>query len=176
MSTLPYAPASRYAVASSPWNPASLAARQPNEVLAARTNAPTIIDQWFSNPNGDTTNTYNLYNWVTPHMDSGKPDWTKWYALVRVMAPPQQQGIVTVSITVDAMDEPQKTFSRSFDLSGSQKSLTQKFMGETQKIIGYYAQMTVSVQSIPGQPSPIIWGVAVYGSLNSRLRIEDGAA
>jgi len=49
-------------------------------------------------------------------------------------------------------------------------------MGETQKIIGYYAQMTVSVQSIPGQPSPIIWGVSVYGSLNSRLRIEDGAA
>jgi hypothetical protein len=175
MSKLPYAPTSRYAVASSPWNPATQAGLIPNEVLATRTGLPTVVDQWFSDPNGDAGIDYQLYNWTTPHMDSGHDDWTKWYALVRVKAP-KQQGIVTVSITIDNGDEPQQTFSRSFDLSGSQKSLTKKFMGETQKIIGYYARMTISVQSIPGQPAPIIWGVSVYGSVNSRLRISDGGA
>jgi hypothetical protein len=175
MSQLPYAPASRYAVASSPWNPATLAALLPNEVLATRTNAPTIIDQWFSDPNGDALTNYQLYSWTTPYLDSGKPDWTKWYALVRVMAP-KQPGIVTVSITVDNGDEPQQTFSRSFDLGGSQKSLTAKLIGETQKIIGYYARMTVSVQSIPGEPAPVIWGVSVYGSPSIRLQIENGGA
>jgi hypothetical protein len=175
MSTLPYAPTSRYAVATSPWNPATLAGLLPNEVLATRTGLPTVVDQWFSNPNGDAGIPYQLYSWTTPHMDSGHDDWTKWYALVRVKAP-KQQGIVTVSITIDNGDEPQQTFSRSFDLSGSQKSLTKKFMGDTQKIIGYYARMTISVQSIPGQPAPIIWGVSVYGSINSRLRISDGGA
>lgn len=176
MSQLPYAPTSRYAVASSPWNPATLAAAIPNEVLATRPSLPTAVDQWFSNPNSDLDTGYQLYSWTTPFLDCGHDDWTKWFALVRVMAPPHQPGIVTVSITVDDGDEPQKTFSRSFDLSKSQKSLTKKFMGDTQKIIGYYAQMTVSVQSIPGQPAPVIWGVKVFGSLNSRLRIEDGGA
>jgi hypothetical protein len=176
MSQLPYAPASRYAIASSPWNPATLAAAIPNEVLATRPSLPTAVDQWFSNPNSDLDTGYQLYSWTTPFLDCGHDDWTKWFALVRVMAPPHQPGIVTVSITIDDGDEPQKTFSRSFDLSKSQKSLTKKFMGDTQKIIGYYAQMTVSVQSIPGQPAPIVWGVKVFGSLNSRLRIEDGGA
>lgn len=176
MSQLPYSPSSRYAIASSPWNPAIFATHlQPNEVLASRSSAPTIIDQWFSNQSADTTNDYQLYSWTTPHMDSGKPDYMKWYSLVRVFAP-KQQGIVTVDITIDNGDEPQQSFSRSFDLSGSQLSLTKKFMGETQKIIGYYAQLKVSVQSIPGTPAPIIWGVAVYGALNKRLTIEDGAA
>lgn len=175
MSQLPYAPASRYAVASSPWNPATLAAAIPNEVLATRTNFPAIVDQWFSNPNGDAGVPYQLYSWTTPHMASEHDDWTKWYALVRVKAP-KQQGIVTVELTIDNGDEPQQTFSRSFDLRGSQKSLTKKFMGDTAKLIGYYARMTISVQSIPGQPAPIIWGVSVYGSINSRLRISDGGA
>jgi hypothetical protein len=175
MSRLPYAPTSRYAVASSPWNPATQPGTLPNEVLATRTGLPTVVDQWFSDPNGDAGLNYQLYSWTTPHMDSGHDDLTKWYALVRVKAP-KQPGIVTVSITIDNGDEPQQTFSRSFDLSGSQKSLTKKFMGETQKIIGYYARMTISVQSLPGQPAPIIWGVSVYGSLNSRLRISDGGA
>ncbi len=175
MSKLPYSPASRYAIATSPWNPSTFVSGIPNEVLASRSSAPAVVDQWFSNTGGDAGTNYQLASWTTPHMDSGHDDWTKWYALVRVKAP-KQQGIVTVSITIDNGDEPQQTFSRSFDLSGSQKSLTKKFVGVTQKIIGYYARMTISIQSIPGQPVPLVWGVSVYGSLNSRLRIEDGGA
>jgi hypothetical protein len=173
MSQLPYAPSSRYAVASSPWNPATFAALEPNEVLAARFHAPTVVDQWFSDPSGDVGIDYQIFTWLTPRMDAGKPEWRKWFKLLRAMSP-KEPGVLTVDLMIDDDEDVTHTFSKTIDLDGTQKSKTKKFQGDTGKIIGIYAQVKLTVQGVPGKPAPILWGVGIYGSLSDNLLVNPG--
>jgi hypothetical protein len=172
MSTLPYAPASQYAIASIPANPATLGGTIPNEVIAARNSLPTIVDQWFSDPNQDADSGFQLYSWTTPRIDCGKPDFRKWFKLARVFAP-KGKGVVTLSLTIDDGEDITHTFSKSFNLADPQRLLTKKFQGDISKILGYYAQLTITVQSAPESFAPIIWGVGVYGSLSDHLLVAE---
>lgn len=169
MSSLPYAAATKYGIASTPGNPATYEnPLLPNEVLAVRAGQPTVVDQWFSNVSGDAGNAYQIYSWDTPHMDFGKPDWVKRVKEIRLFAP-KGYGVVTVTLMADNGDDPQQTVSVPIDLSGSQQSLTKMLYGNQGKLMGYYFQVAISVQSIPGKPAPVIWGLGLYGNLVRRL-------
>lgn len=173
MSQLPYSPAGRYGIFSSPWNPTTPAELSLNEVIAVRNTLPTVIDNWFADTDQDIGSNMQLFTWTTPHTDSGKPQWRKWYKLLRVMAP-KQKAIVTVDLMIDNDDDVTHMFSKTIDLNGSQMSLTKKFQGDTAKIIGVYAQVKITVQSVPGEPAPIIWGVGIYGGLSDNLLVNPG--
>jgi hypothetical protein len=167
LSKLPYSPYSAQGVATTVSNPFYPAGTNQNEVLAVRKDHPTSVDQWFTNPNGDLSNTYQTFSWKSTHTDSGKPEWRKWYQFVRVTAP-KQFGTVNIVLTMDNGDDPQETFSVSLDLDGTQASKTGKFLGNQGKAVGFLAQVTVTVMSTPGQPAPIIWAIQLFGGLNDR--------
>lgn len=169
VSKLPYAPAGSFGVYSTPSNRSSFGGPGLNEVIAVRYGLPTVVDWMFSDPNSDV-GSFMEFSWTTPHTDSGKPDYQKWYSKVRMIAP-KQPGTATVSLTVDNGETPQQTFSCTFDLNQPQILNTQVLQGHVEKAIGYIAQVTLTVQGVAGQPSPVIWGVGIYGSLNQRLTI-----
>jgi hypothetical protein len=167
LSKLPYAPFTPQGIATTVSSPTTGVGLNQNEVLAVRGTHPTSVDQWFSNANGDLANTYQTFSWKSTHTDSGKPEWRKWYQFVRVTAP-KQFGTINISLTMDNGVDPQRTFSASIDLDGSQVSKTAKFLGNQAKALGFLAQVTVTVMSAPGQPAPIIWAVQLFGGLNDR--------
>lgn len=171
MSTLPYAPPTATAIATTVANPASIAANLPNEVLAVRGGEPVVVDQWFSDPNQDIGNTYQIFSWTIPITDCGKAEFLKWFASMRVTAP-KHFGTITGELTVDDDGTPQSVFKATVDLNGSQISKTALFKGNTDKAKGFVAQLKITVQGLPNKPAPVIWAVQVFGNLDKRLPIQ----